>query len=98
MDAIKKLAEKLASSKVEEKPVKAPHTLSLNHNSYRLLWAYCRRKGLVVGDVISDLIEALNSELINNGDLTAEDQNAADEADKVKEERVAKKDHVKKVG
>lgn len=98
MDAIKRLAERLSNQTVQPKPQKAPHTLSLNHQSYRLLWAYCRRKELIVGDVISDLIRMLLDELMTNGELTSEDQAMADSADKVKEVREEKKDNVKKVG
>ncbi len=98
MDGVKKLADKLAQRTVEPKPQKAPHTLSINHKTYRLLWAYCRRKELIIGDVVSDLMQLLVEELTTNGDLSLEDQETANGAERVKEEREEKKDKVKKVG
>lgn len=98
MDGIRRLADRLAQRTVEQKPHKAPHTMSVNHQTYRLLWAYCRRKELIIGDVVSDLMQLLVEELVKNGDLTSEDQDAANQTEKAKEEREVKKDRVKKVG
>lgn len=97
MDGIKKLAERLRQTQVEARPHKASHTLSLNHRTYRLLHAYCRRKELIIGDVVSDLMQILLDELTASGELTAEDQTLAEEADRIKEEREGKKT-MKKVG
>lgn len=98
MDEIKKLADKLSEKRPQPKAVKSARTISLNHHSYLLLMAYCRRKELILGDLVSDLIQILIDALIANGEITKEDQDNADSADRVKEERESRKDNIKKVG
>lgn len=87
MGDIKTLASKLANRIIESKPHKSPRTLSINHNDYLLLLAYCKRKNLVLGDVISDLMQMLIRELMVSGELTLEDQNKADEYEKTRVKR-----------
>lgn len=79
MDGIKKLAHKLAGMEPEERPVKAAHTLSLRHHDFLTLQAYCTRKKINVGDVVSELIADLLHELIQTGEITMEDASRADE-------------------
>ena len=98
MDGIKSLAERLHNHHVDDKPKKSPRSVSVTHKTYMLLFAYCRRKKLNIGDVISDLMEMLLLELLNNGELTADDQKKADEYDSVAAKRHASKDNTKTVG
>lgn len=79
MDGIKKLAAKLAEHEPELKQAKSSHTLSLRSHDFITLHAYCRRKDLVIGDIVSDLIESLLLELIQSGEIQAADSKRAEE-------------------
>jgi hypothetical protein len=96
--SIKNLAKQISDQKKPPKASKVSHTLSLDHKPFMLLSAYCKRRGVVLGDVVSDLIRLLLDELVTNGELTLEDQNDADAAEKAREDRLEKKDKSKRVG
>jgi hypothetical protein len=91
-DPIDKLAERLQAFKPEEKPFKRNHTIHVDHKSYMLLYSYCRRKGIGIGDVIGDLIRSLLAQLSTKGELTVDDSNKAEELlQKQKEKEDSKK-------
>ncbi len=91
MDAIRKLAEKLKHHKPEQKPFKRNHTIHVDHKAYMLLYSYCRRKGVPVGDVIGDLIKGLIADLETKGELTIDDTNKAEELTKESKDREDRK-------